>query len=214
MSDRTLFLNATHLNAHMLCLNHHDGTKRIECLLKTITNLFGEVFLHLQTMGEDVHHTRNLAEPYNIAIGNVCHMHLSEERQDMMFTKGVELNVLHHHHLIVFFMEHGRLECSDRIHRITSCQFQKSACQTFRSALQPLTLRVLTNCFKAFLTSVFQKFYLFFSIHFVLSILLIDIHFTLDNDGTLCQPRTLQFVEIVIRFPACDKIAHTASPVR
>ena len=150
----------------------------------------------------------------HVAIGNIGHVHLTKEGQNVVFAKGVELDVLDHHHLVVILMEDGRFEGGNRIHRITPGQFEEGARQTFWSALQSLTLRVFSNGQKALSTGVFQKFYLFFSIHFTLYMLLIDIHFTLDNDGTLCQSCALQLVEIVIRFLACDKITHTASPVR
>ena len=214
LSDGSLLLDATHLDAHVLSLDHHDSAKGIEGLLEAIANLLGQVLLHLQTVGEDVHHARYLAESYDVAIGNIGHVHLAEEGQNVVFAKGIELDVLDHHHLVVILMENGRFEGGNRIHRITPGQFKEGARQTFWSALQSLTLRVFSNGQKALSTGVFQKFYLFFSIHFTLYMLLIDIHFTLDNDGTLCQSCALQLVEIVIRFLACDKITHTASPVR
>ena len=90
----------------MLGFNDDDSTKRIEGLLKALTDLFSQVFLNLQTMREDVNHTWYLAETNDITIRYICHVHLSEEGQDVMFAELIEFNTFHHHHLVVILLEH------------------------------------------------------------------------------------------------------------
>ena len=48
----------------------------------------------------------------------------------------------------------------------------------------------------------------------LVDMLLMDVHLTLDDDGTLAKSRFFQFVEVVVGFLSSDKIAHSASPIR
>ena len=145
LGDRTLLFDAAHLDAHVLCFDHHDGTEWAEGLLKAVTNLLGQVFLHLQTMREDVHHAWYLAETHNVAIGNIGHVNLAEERQDVVLAERVELDVLDHNHLVVVLMEHGRFEGGNRIHRIALGEFEEGACQPFRRTLQAFSCGVFAD---------------------------------------------------------------------
>ena len=87
LGDGSLLLDATHLDAHVLSLDHHDSAKGIEGLLEAIANLLGQVLLHLQTVGEDVHHAWNLAETHDVTIGDVGYVYLAEEGQDMVLAE-------------------------------------------------------------------------------------------------------------------------------
>lgn len=166
LCDRALLLNAPHLDAHVLGLDHHDGAEWAEGLLKAVTNLLGQVFLYLQAMREDVHHAWYLAETYNVAIGDISHVNLAEEGKDVVLAERVELDVLDHNHLVVVLMEHGRFEGGNRIHRIALGKFEECACQPFRCALQSFSCGVFADGFEVLDAGVFQYFNLFFSIHF------------------------------------------------
>ena len=166
LGDRALLLDATHLDAHVLCLDHHDGTEWAEGLLKAVTNLLGQVLLHLQAMREDVHHAWYLAEPHDVAIGDVGHMNLAEEGQNVVFAERIELDVLDHNHLVVVLMEHGRLEGGNGIHRIALGEFEEGTCQPFWRALQSFSVGIFSDGFEVLDAGAFQYFNLFFSIHF------------------------------------------------
>ena len=101
-----LLLHATHLHAHMLGLNNNHHTQRIQRLLDTLLYLQCQSFLHLQAARKDLHHTGNLTQSRNIAIGDICHMHFAKEWQNMVFAQRIEINILDYHHLTVIFLEH------------------------------------------------------------------------------------------------------------
>ncbi len=82
-----LLLHTTHLHTHMLCLHNHHHAKRIESLLYALLDLASHTLLYLQTMRENIHHPRNLAQPRDVSVGNVSHMNLAVKRKNVMFTQ-------------------------------------------------------------------------------------------------------------------------------
>ena len=77
----------------------------MECLLDALANLLRKALLHLQTVRENVNNTGYLAESGDVSVGDVSHVCLAIERQHVMLAKREEVDVLHHHHLIVVFLE-------------------------------------------------------------------------------------------------------------
>ena len=61
--DGVLFLHATHLHAHVLCLDDDDDAEGIECLLDTVLDLRRQTLLHLQATSEDVDDAGELRQP-------------------------------------------------------------------------------------------------------------------------------------------------------
>ena len=61
--DAVLLLYAAHGHAHVLCLDNHRHTQRVEGFLYAVFNLLGEAFLYLQPAGKSIHHTGYLAAP-------------------------------------------------------------------------------------------------------------------------------------------------------
>ena len=69
------FFNPTHLHTHVLGFHNHHYAQGIQCFLDAFFNLECHAFLHLKTVGEDIHYTGNLAQPRNVTgwdIGHVC----------------------------------------------------------------------------------------------------------------------------------------------
>ena len=65
----------------MLRLDYHGNTKWIKHFLQAILDLGGQTFLQLQTAGESLHHTRNLAQTHNGTVRDITHMRFAEEGQ-------------------------------------------------------------------------------------------------------------------------------------
>ncbi len=85
-----------------------DGhTQRVKRFLKALRDLMRESFLHLETPGKNIHDPRDLAQAYDLALGDVGDMAFAVKRQKMMLAKAVNIQVFHHDHFVVFFIEHG-----------------------------------------------------------------------------------------------------------
>ena len=94
----------------MRALAHHGDAKRIDLLANRLGNLIGHAFLQLQSAREDVHETRDLAEADDSSVGDVGDVALAEERQQVMLTETVEVDVPHDHHLVIIDAEQRVVE--------------------------------------------------------------------------------------------------------
>ena len=63
--------------------------------------------LNLEAAGEDVDEARDLAQANHLGARNIGDVALAEKRQQMVFAKAVEVDVLDDHHLVMLFVEHG-----------------------------------------------------------------------------------------------------------
>ena len=91
-------------------------------MLYAIFYLTCHAFLYLQAMGKDVYDPRYLAQTGNITIGDVGHVGLAIERQDMMLAKREEIDVLYNDHLRIVLTKFRRIEHLFRIHIIAARQ--------------------------------------------------------------------------------------------
>jgi hypothetical protein len=89
-----------HHHAQVLGFDDHSYPKRAQCFLKSIANLCGEPLLHLQSTCADVNDARNLRQPRDIAVGNIGHVCLAIERDHVVLTQAVHLDVFDDHHLL------------------------------------------------------------------------------------------------------------------
>ena len=78
--DGVLLLDASHLHAHVLGLYHNHHAKGLQGVLDAVLDLLRHALLHLQAVGIDIHHTGNLRESCDIAVGDIGHMGLAIER--------------------------------------------------------------------------------------------------------------------------------------
>ena len=144
--NTTLLLYATHLHAHMLRLHNNHDTLRMQSLLNSLTDLLRQSLLQLKAMTEHVHHTRYLAQPRDLSVGNIRHMHATIERQHVMLTERVEVDVLYDNHLITaFLVENSTTKNAHSILLVTARQVKHGPGHTQWSTLQTLTLRILTQ---------------------------------------------------------------------
>lgn len=105
--DGVLLFHATHLHTHMLSFDDDHGSHGMERLLDAVLNLLCHTLLYLQAVAVDVHHTGNLAETGDVAIGNVSHMNFAVKGEHMVFAHREEVNVFDNDHLTVFFLKKG-----------------------------------------------------------------------------------------------------------
>ena len=142
---RFLFLDAAHHHTHMLRLDNHRHAKRVQRLLNAVFDLVGEPFLNLQAARVGIDNAGNLAQARYVAVWNVGHVRLAEERQHMVLAEREHLYVLDNHHLRVLLFEHRALENGFRVLIVTLCQKLHSLCNAFGRFFQPLAVRVFAQ---------------------------------------------------------------------
>ena len=85
----------------MLGLDHYRHAGGAGHLADRLGDLPGEVLLDLQAAGEHVDDPRHLRQAEHLAGGNVRHMSLADEGQEVVFAQGVQLDVADDDHFIV-----------------------------------------------------------------------------------------------------------------
>jgi hypothetical protein len=86
---------------HMCRASMTTATPAASVTCCCVGDLPGEVFLNLQAPGEHVHQPRDLRQAQHLAGGNISHMGLADEGQQVMFAQRVQLDVGDDDHLIV-----------------------------------------------------------------------------------------------------------------
>lgn len=89
------------------CFNHHSNATGTSGPSDCLRNLLGEPFLNLKALREAGRQANELREANNFSLGEVSDVNLSVEGQHVMFTHGVELDVLHNDHFSVRRREQG-----------------------------------------------------------------------------------------------------------
>src|ERR1700691_762198 len=84
---RILFLDSTHHHAQVAGFNHHAHALRRNRFLNRIGNLPRQPFLHLQAARKYFNQARNLAQPDDLPLGNIGHMHTPKKRQHVMLAQ-------------------------------------------------------------------------------------------------------------------------------
>ena len=97
-------------------------------------DLLGKAFLQLQAMTEYIHHTGNLAQARNYAIGDICNMNTAIEGKHVVLAKGVEIDVLDDDHLVApLLVKDGTLKNGNGVLFITSGEVSHGTSHTQRS---------------------------------------------------------------------------------
>src|SRR5581483_1774017 len=113
-----LFFDAAHHHAEVARFADDADADRVDNLLDGLRYLLRQPLLNLQPPREDIHDPGNLAEPHHLILGQVGHVHLPVERQQVVFAKTEELDVLDHYHLVILHVVEGPVEDLLQIHAI------------------------------------------------------------------------------------------------
>ena len=65
-----------------------------DLLHQRFSDLPGQVLLHLQAAGENIHHPRDLGKADNLSIGQIPDVTLAEKRQQMVLAQGIQFDIL------------------------------------------------------------------------------------------------------------------------
>ena len=82
----------------------------MQSVVDAVPDLDRQPLLHLKPARESLHDAGYLAQPRDLAVGNVRHVALPQKRHHVVLAGGVKLDVLHQDHLAVLLIEYGGLD--------------------------------------------------------------------------------------------------------
>ena len=129
-------------------LDDNSHTQWMQSLVDGIFDLGGQTFLHLKATRISLHHAGNLAQSCDIAIGNVAHMRLANERNQMMLTQGIHLYIFDNHHLAIILLEAGRKQNLHRVLFVAMSEKLHRLGYTQRCLKKALALRIFPQKFQ------------------------------------------------------------------
>jgi hypothetical protein len=95
-------------------------------------DLFGEPLLDLQAAREQIDQPRQLAHPHHTTVGNVADVATTEERQQVVLAKAVQLDVAGDHHVVRLLDEDRLLDDLACASSIPAGEKVEGRCHTFR----------------------------------------------------------------------------------
>jgi len=127
-------------------LNNHRDAQRLEMLLNAVGDLCGQLLLHLESLGKDLHNFRQFRETDNASardVGNVC---LADKRNHVMFAVAVNVDSCEQHHLVVPL---NLRECARQflrgIHRVANKMLSQCKGYSARCVHKPLAIWILSD---------------------------------------------------------------------
>ena len=92
--DRAWLTHAAIAHAEMPRLNDHRNAMRTQRRVDRVGDLRSQLLLHLQALRVDVNHAYEFRKPDDASIRDVRNMRLADERNHVMLTVTMNLNVL------------------------------------------------------------------------------------------------------------------------
>src|SRR5262249_4403892 len=137
-----LLFNPTHSHAQVLCFDDDGHAKRIELLHDGICDLVRKPFLNLKSSCVDVYQTGEFGNTNDLVMRDIGDVGFTEEGQQVMFAKGIKINIPLNDHLFVVFGEKGVIDDLCRILLIALGQERQSLSHAVRCLCEPLTIRI------------------------------------------------------------------------
>ena len=144
-SHGVLLFHASHLHTQVACLEHNHDALWFERLADALLDLLRQPLLHLQPVGEDVDDTCDLAQSGDVAIGDIRHMRLTEEREHVVLAHREEVDVLDDDHLVVFLLKKRVGKHLFRILGVAAGERLHGLCHAHWCFDESLTLRVFAQ---------------------------------------------------------------------
>ena len=138
-------MHPAHPHTHVNALHHNRYTLRLQCVLQCLSDLSGHSLLNLQAPGEHVYQPGNLRQSDDGPVGDICHMGLAEERQQVMLTQAVELNIFDHDHVIIVFAKNRPVQQCLNIYGISASKIFERLCRPVRSSKQAFPSGILSG---------------------------------------------------------------------
>jgi hypothetical protein len=152
-----LLFNAAHLHAHVLSIDNHTNAVRRQFLIDGFGNLGRQAFLNLQAPAEHLHQPDDFADAYDFPVRQVGHVHLAEERQEVMLAEAEEIYVSHNDHFVIFYIEKGMIQNLARVLLVAAGEKAQSLADTLRCPLQAISIRIFPQFEQELPNQVFHK---------------------------------------------------------
>src|SRR5665647_1722553 len=104
---RVLLLDSAHHHAEVNCFDHDSNSARLKHIVDGLRDLLGKPLLHLKSSREDLYNARQLGEPDNLSVWNVCDVSFPKEWKHVVLTHRIQLDISHHDHVLVRLLENG-----------------------------------------------------------------------------------------------------------
>ncbi len=140
-----LLLHPAHGHAHVLGVHHHADSLGVRHLHQGLGDLARQALLDLQARREHVDNPGDLGQTDHLAIGQVGHMHLADDRQQVMLAQGVQFDIAQQHHLVVVRREQGPVDDTVQVLVIATGEILHCLRGAHRGIQQALALRVLAQ---------------------------------------------------------------------
>lgn len=129
----------------MTTLNDYGHATWTQHGVEKVRNLTREAFLKLQPLSEHSHYARHLAETYDSAIGDVCHMNSTGKGEHVMFTEGGEANTANVNGVCGGFVEDGAVEERGGIDAVSGEQLGEHEGDATGSGIEARTGRIFAE---------------------------------------------------------------------
>ncbi len=140
-----LFFNAAHHHAEMMAFHDDADAFRIDLLLDVRGDLLREALLYLETAGEAIDKTRQLADAEDLAARDVADVATAVERQHVVFAEAVDFDVPHDDHVVAFFVENGVADDVVWIDAIAAEEEVVGLCDAFGRFAEAFTFGVFAD---------------------------------------------------------------------
>ena len=121
----------------------------------------GHPFLQLQSASENVDHTRDLAEADHLPIRDVGNVALAEERQQVVLTHAVEVDITNDYHLAIVDAEQRTVQHSIDIRLVAAGEKPERLVDSVRRLDQPLAGGVFAQLDQQALDQILHRFIIY-----------------------------------------------------
>src|SRR5438876_852100 len=129
----------------MAGFNDDANALRSDFFLDRVRNLAGQALLNLEAPCESVHQTGDLAKPQDALVREIGYMRLAKKRQQVMFAKAEELDVLHDDHVVVGHVESRSIQYMIQVLVVAAGQKFQRLLEALRRFSQALAIGILAD---------------------------------------------------------------------
>jgi len=138
-------------------VQHHGNPFGVDGLFDSICYLFGHLLLDLEAAGKDVDDAGDLGETDYFAVGDVCYVRPADDREHMVFTHGIKLDISDKYHFIVAGSKKGLIEYLARIPGVAFGKKTQSFGDTVRCLDESFSVGIFSYLFQDSFYSIFQN---------------------------------------------------------
>lgn len=140
-----LLFDPSHHHTEVEGLDDDRHAERLEALHEILADLRGEALLHLQAPGVGIHDPRDLGEADDLFIGDVGHMRLAVEREQVVLTERKELDIADNDHLALLGRKESLADDLVDIHLVARGQKAHGFGVALGGVHKPLAAEVLAQ---------------------------------------------------------------------